>query len=89
MSEQQFSKLEAVLNARLRYVRAWNHVSLTANKSTFTIRWSEYQGDPDNSNFFQETTYPLKMVDVITKEQAKKLKKDIPAGEQVVLKDVL
>lgn len=89
MTDQQFVKLNNILQARVRYVHSWNAVSLTFNKSTFTIRWHEYQGDPENTNFFQETTYPVSMVPKITSDQAKKLKKDIPETERMILKDVL
>lgn len=82
--------LNNILQTRVRYVRSWNNVSTEMpNKSTFVIKWYNHVLDPDNDSAFQCITYPVKMIDQVTKEQLRKLKKDIPDIEREILKSVL
>ncbi len=82
--------LDDIIQLRLKYSRSWNKVVVYPDaKGTFSIKWSEYQGDPDNSARFQIATYPMEMMGQIIKEQKRKLKKDIPDTEQAILKAIL
>jgi len=81
--------LDGILNIRLKYVRSWGQVAVGKVNDTFTIEWSQYQGDPENTAFFQSTAYPSEMIDKVIKEQKAKLKRDIPEYERELLKSIL
>ena len=88
--EEQFEKLNAILQARVRYVRKWNAVDiLRPKKTSFIIKWYGYMGDPDNSAYFESKEYPIKFIEEQIKEHARKLKKDIPSNEYKILKKLI
>lgn len=87
--EEQFERLNAILQARVRYVRKWNAVDvIRPNKTTFIIKWHEYMGEPDSSAFFESKEYPIKFLSEQINEHAKKLKKDIPPNEFKILQEL-
>jgi hypothetical protein len=87
--EEQINKLNDVLQARVRYVRKWNCVKVEQpNRTSFTVTWYEYQGEPENSAFFESKMYPIKFLNEVILEQMKKLKKDIPANEYNIFKEM-
>lgn len=85
--------LNNILQARLRYVRSWGKAAArhenNLNGDNLVIVWSEYRGDSGNPAFFQATTYPIKMIDKIIKDQTAKLKRDLPEHERELLKSIL
>lgn len=86
---EKINLLTDVLSTRVRYMRAWNAVTVSHNETLFTIRWYEWMGEPSNTALFQEITYPLDMLSRIITEQKNKLKKDIPDTDKNVLRLVL
>ena len=88
---EKIELLRLILSMRLKYVNNWGNVAVRTEpyNEVFSITWSSFLGDPDNSAFFQSTTYPEKMIDKIIKEQKNKLKRDMPNNEKDILKSIL
>ena len=82
--------LNNILQTRVRYNHSWHNVSIEMpNKSTFVIKWYNHVLEPENDARFMCITYPVKMIDQVTTEQLRKLKKDIPDIEREILKAIL
>lgn len=88
-TEIQLARLTSILDLRVKFLREWHAVSVSSNKTKFSIKWHEWAGDPSNSAFFQEITYPIEMLPKIIKSQLNKLKRDLTDTDKEILKSIL